>query len=255
MKIISGWKDYYDHVAHQYGGGDPKVVYHRDYVVPDQRSCDGMAFEQEKPLSRQYTPAIPHSMTLIHAGISETQRHEFRALIVLDRVFILERHGDVDSVGSGITHVRKDWHITCRPILNLTGYQGISPLMRPGEAFTDEWNAYKRNQMREWLAMEYRYPKLEQGYQWDRGHKLCESVGAPVFVVRGNSRPVAMGRTPKLAALGVPAYLGATQLYQELAMFVGNVLNPVEQPASLMKDIEKVVSHGFDKKVSFRHRK
>lgn len=254
MKIISGWKDYYDHVAHQYGGGDPKVVYHRDYVVPDQRTDCGMAFEQEKELYRQYTPAIPRSMTLIHAGISETQRHEFRALIILNRVFILERYGDVDSVGSGISHVRKDWHITSRPILDLS-YPGLSPLMRPGEAFTDEWNAYKRKQMREWLEEENRYPKMEQGYQWDHGLKLCEFVGAPVFVVRGNSNPVAMGRTPKLAALGVPVFIGATQLYQELAMFVGNVLNPVEQPTSPMKDIEKVVSHGFDKKVSFRHRK
>src|SRR5579859_3637473 len=36
MKIISGWKDYYDHVAHQFGGGDPKVRYERDFVIPDE---------------------------------------------------------------------------------------------------------------------------------------------------------------------------------------------------------------------------
>jgi hypothetical protein len=67
--------------------------------------------------------------------------------------------------------------------------------------------------------------------------------------------PIIMGRTPKLSSLGMPGYLDPKQLYQELAMFVGNVLNPVEQPPSNMKDIEKVASHGFDKKVSFRHRK
>jgi hypothetical protein len=254
MKIISGWKDYYDHVAHQYGGGDPKVIYNRDYIVPDERSSDGMAFEQQKELYRQYAPAIPRSMTLIHAGVSETQRHEFRALIVLNRVFILERYGDVDSVGSGIARVRKDWHITSRTILDMP-YHGLAPLIRSGEDFTDEWNQYSRKRMQEWVETEHRYMKLEQGYRWERGLKLCEFVGAPVFVVDGVTNPVAMGRTPKLAALGVPAFIGATQLYQELAMFVGNVLNPVEQPASPMKDIEKVVSHGFDKKVSFRHRK
>lgn len=38
MKIISNFKDYYDHKAHVYGGGDPKIVYirnHKHSVVPD----------------------------------------------------------------------------------------------------------------------------------------------------------------------------------------------------------------------------
>ena len=29
MKIISKFKDYYDHVAYMYGGGDPKIIYDR----------------------------------------------------------------------------------------------------------------------------------------------------------------------------------------------------------------------------------
>lgn len=38
MKIISNYRDYYDHQAHVYGGGDPKIVYvrnHKHITVPE----------------------------------------------------------------------------------------------------------------------------------------------------------------------------------------------------------------------------
>jgi len=35
MKIISKYKDYYDYVAHQYGGGDEKIVYVRNGIDID----------------------------------------------------------------------------------------------------------------------------------------------------------------------------------------------------------------------------
>jgi hypothetical protein len=34
MRIISPFKDYYDHVAYIYGGGDNKHVYQRDIITP-----------------------------------------------------------------------------------------------------------------------------------------------------------------------------------------------------------------------------
>lgn len=255
MKIISGWKDYYDHVAHQYGGGDPKVVYHRDYVLPDVVS-GGMSHESSKEVNGFHTPALPETMRLIHDGIPEIQAHEFRALIVMSRIFILERYGDISEISGQIWNVRKDWHVTSRTILDLP-YGSRIALLRPDEKFTNSVSQYNRTRMQELLSKpENLRCKVEQGYKSEIiARRLCVSVGAPVFVIEGGRRAWILGRTPKLASLGVPAYIDATQLYQELAMFVGNVINPVEQPTSPMKDIEKVVSHGFDKKVSFRHRK
>ncbi len=254
MKIISGWRDYYDHVAHIYGGGDPKVIYNRDYVVPD-RVSHGVPYEDTKPVTVEGSPSIPSSMEIINAGIAPVQKHEFAALIVMDRVFILERSGDMESIGGSIISVRKDWHITARPLLNFQ-MGGPYALMKSGEAFTDNTPRYQRSRMQELLSDERSYRNyLQQGRKYDGARAICVFAGAPVLIVRGNRNPVILGRTPKLSSLGLPAYIDPQQLYQELAMFVGNVLKPVEQSPSNMKDIEKVVAHGFDKKVSFRHRK
>lgn len=256
MKIISGWKDYYDHVAHQYGGGDPKVIYHRDYVFPDNVSPGGWSHEEVKEVNGCYTPSIPSSIHIIHAGIPEVQRHEFRALIVMDQVFLLERHGDINEISGEIGNVRKDWHITTRTILDLPHSERFM-VLRPGEAFTNSASRFQRNRMQEVIDKpNYDHYRVKQGYKTDTtARRLCEFAGAPVFMLEGNRRSYILGRTPKLSALGLPMYIDAQQLYQELAMFVGNVLHPVEQPSSPMQDVEKVVSHGFDKKVSFRHRK
>jgi hypothetical protein len=253
MKIISGWKDYYDHVAHMYDGGDPKVIYNRDYVVPD-RVSSGSNYEDTLAVNRVWSPSIPHSMDIVNCELSHVQKHEFNALIVMDRVFILERHGDINEFGN-IANVRKDWHITSRPILGLQ-YGGPYALLKLGESLPDSTPRYQKNRMDE-LMRDRRNDRFiyPQGRKHDEANALCAFAKAPVFVVHGNRMPIIMGRTPKLSSLGMPGYLDPQQLYQELAMFVGNVLNPVEQPPSNMKDIEKVASHGFDKKVSFRHRK
>lgn len=47
------------------------------------------------------------------------------------------------------------------------------------------------------------------------------------------------------------------KIYQEISYFICNMLkeSPDLMIQTKMNDIEKVVSHGFDKKISFRHRK
>lgn len=253
MRIISAWKDYYDHVAHIYGGGDPKVIYKRDYVVPDKVS-DGERFEDNLTVNRLWTPNIPQQMALVHDDLPSIQIHDFNALIVMDRVFILERSGDASELGQ-MVHISKDWHITARPILNFQ-MGGPHPLLKNGESLSDNTPLYQHRRMNE-LMTDHRNDRYRyvQGTKYTSAQELCVFAKAPVFVIHGNRSPYIFGRTPKLSALGLPAYMDPQQLYQELAMFVGNVLKPVEQPASNMKDIEKVASHGFDKKVSFRHRK
>lgn len=252
MKIISGWRDYYDHVAHIYGGGDPKVIYNRDYVVPD-KIFNGTSHEDTLAVNKVWSPSIPYPLEVAHAGLTAMQKHEFNALIVMDLIFILERQSDIGEMGS--LHTRKDWHITARPILDLP-YGGMHALMRPGEEFTNDTLRHHKNRMID-LMNDPRNDRFrfKQGSKAQEAKTLCKFVGAPVFMVNDNRMPTVFGRTPKLSSLGMPAHMDPQQLYQELAMFVGNVLKPVEQPPSNMKDIEKVSSHGFDKKISFRHRK
>jgi hypothetical protein len=254
MKIISQWKDYYDHVAHIYGGGDPKVIYNRDFVVPDKASGSERFEDHLDVPSHVWSPNIPYSMEVGSKGSSSMQKIEFNALIVMDRIFVLERQSDIGEMGC--LHIQKDWHITSRKIVD-SSFRGPYPLLRADEVLSENSPRYDRIRMQELMDD----PKtdrllLQQGRKYDNAaRELCLFAKAPVFVVAGNRAPRISGRTPKLSALGLAAHIEPQQLYQELAMFVGNVLNPVEQPPSNMKDIEKVSSHGFDKKISFRHRK
>jgi hypothetical protein len=42
MKIKSAFKDYYDFVADQYGGGDPRIVYERGRLTPPDKQFDSV---------------------------------------------------------------------------------------------------------------------------------------------------------------------------------------------------------------------
>jgi hypothetical protein len=184
MKIISGWRDYYDHVAHIYGGGDPKVIYNRDYVIPDEIHQGGTQCEASLAVKRHESFAIPHKMEIVHAGLPEVQKHEFRALVVMDRVFFLERHGDETEIGQ-LVNVRKDWHISTRRILNET-YNGLYPLMKEGESLPSSAQIYEKRRMQEVLNDPTNYRReYKQGSKSDIARKLCEFAGAPVFLLSG----------------------------------------------------------------------
>lgn len=235
-------------MAHQYGGGDPKVIYYRDFVF-------GQKDEDHREIQGAACPKIPEALHILHDGERDVIRHEFGALIVMDRVFIVERCGSIHPFTGSIHKIRKDWHVSKRVILDLPYVR--KALIQDGESLDPDTRKFFRERMDDLVedSSNLRY-RMEQGYSSPLAKNLCINVGAPVFMItEWGRRTYVIPKTPRLASLGVPAYLDATQLYQELAMFVGNVLNPVEPPSSPMKDIEKVVSHGFDKKVSFRHRK
>lgn len=62
------------------------------------------------------------------------------------------------------------------------------------------------------------------------------------------------GVTPILASFGIPSVLDAVELYSEVDMYISNrmTLNEVRSEQS---DKNKLLSKGFDDKISFRHRK
>ena len=62
-------------------------------------------------------------------------------------------------------------------------------------------------------------------------------------------------KNPCLREFDFARIMPSTTIYQEIEMFLGNVLVKDSMPPSYQSDIEKVVSHGFDPKISFRKRK
>jgi hypothetical protein len=254
MKILSRFKDYYDYVARQNGGGDPKIVYRRDYVVPD-RYIYGILSENCMRVPRHLIPPQPKDFVTQVDG--KRIMHEFRILVVMDRYYWLERTCESNAFDC-VAQVIKEWHVTQRPILRSKFNDHIFARLTPEE------RKAAPPVSSDWYHARPELSRIQQEQEWEKWHEpqgqqrkslvdLCKLVKAPVFLVDGNSEHVC-GRVPKLGELGFVQYYSAEQLYQELAMFISNVLAPFEDPPSPMSNIEKVVSHGFDKKTSFRHR-
>jgi hypothetical protein len=98
---------------------------------------------------------------------------------------------------------------------------------------------------------------------------LSKEVGAPVFSVTGFSWVERSKKTnrkyeyllddevPMLSEYGFPNIIPANQLYQELEHYLCNVLrdSPDTKPPVTISDKDMIESKGFDKKISFRHRK
>lgn len=62
------------------------------------------------------------------------------------------------------------------------------------------------------------------------------------------------GVTPILASFGIPSVLSAEELYSEVDMYLGFLMSEKEK-SSKQDDKNKLLSKGFDDKISFRHRK
>lgn len=83
-------------------------------------------------------------------------------------------------------------------------------------------------------------------------NELHKQLDSPIFFVIGGK-----------AVTSLPLnYFGLTkifdgnveQLYQEISYCVGNTIKNKNEPPIAISDLDKVVQHGFDKKVSFRNR-
>jgi len=74
-------------------------------------------------------------------------------------------------------------------------------------------------------------------------------LGSPYRHSRGGG---SFGRNPCLYAYGFERMMSAEKLVQELDMFISNFLVKDIMPPSYQSDLDKVTSHGFDPKTSFR---
>lgn len=224
MKIKSKFKDYYDHVAHIYGGGDPKVTYVRDRICPLQ-DCG---------IESQIISTLPSICGMPYdAGRKVSNFVEFKTLVVCGKEYLLV--GYRPELG-GFTK----FHL----LNKLTDQKLITALSEKRSFFCENI----RNNYDDWV-----------GVPSENLIKLSKFIGHPVFIidmiVRGNETYID-ARIPVLAELGFAAIMPPEQLYQELAYFVANVMidSPDIKPPAEVSDTDKIQQHGFDKKVSFRHR-
>lgn len=219
MHIKSRFKDYYDYVAHAYGGGDKRVTYVRERIPTELTS---VTFGRDEIKFGMDIPDL--NVRLFKGRISW--------LVVNGKVYTLfvERNDD---------------HSYEPPkLITEENFGG-----RTAELFQYANLRWERYQNRDsvWAAEISRRIK-QPVFVIDSFHYGWTS-GTTTFDIQEN--------IPILQNLQFTKFYGPEQLYQEIAYYISNKM--VDSPDLVvnnnMTDKEKIVQHGFDYKQSFRHRK
>jgi hypothetical protein len=242
MIIQSKLKDYYDFVAHIYGGGDPKNTYIRDYVLPDKIHTDGA---KEQVFERFYG----HETELWLPGDydrADGLSQRFTGIVVAGKVYVVTRGYKEPQwvyADQGYTEeIAEPWKIAT-----------FGDLAKPRK------DLYMKSNPEYFLKGNEPDTVICSRVEKKEAIHLCKRLQAPVFRfdITNRGHVEVFGRCPLLKDFGIPAVLPPEQAYQEISMFRMSVINqsPDAMPRTEMSNVQKVESHGFDKRISFRHRK
>jgi hypothetical protein len=223
MKIKSTFKDYYDFVADQYGGGDPRIVYERGSLVP-----------RDKQFNSVYTDKVvemPNFPLEDPMRLGQSYDMSLRYLVVTGKAYLI----------SCLYEYAVDLNSYC--------LQPVEELLKKNK----KWRfIYRRD-----FGIEFgkEYPFLVEL------SRLVGAPVFVIRTISWHGKwdkaKIAIcGQCPILAKIGFPAIIPPQQMYQDLAYFVGNTMKPVpdNEPPVAVSNREKILKAGFDLKQSFRHR-
>lgn len=228
MKIKSRFKDYYDFVAHQYGGGDPKVPYLRDRIMP----LNNTGYSLFESYVKFNLPNMPRLFKLDFSR--EKVKTEFKWLAVCGKAYLLI--GYTPPIGFTEFHIinTKD---DVEVIEKLTKYQKYA------------WQNSIKRELSDYL-----------GTKSDILVDISMKIDQPVYIIGdiyNNHDVVIESRIPVLEELGFASIIKPELLYQEIAYYISNVM--VEsadiKPPTIVSNKDRIQQYGFDLKQSFRHRK
>jgi hypothetical protein len=234
MKIISNFKDYYDFVAHIYGGGDPLNIWVRkDTSSPPFAGANFVTFDT---ISVKDTGLSSKSWE--KKGESWGWQMEFCVLN-----------------GKAYPTLKK-W--TCNETLRKWTRNEQTACIY------ESWKILKTNHPFVDFYLQHnnkRYSSLRAEEQIEKWLNPKESVQLieisrqlkqPTFIMLG--RNSVYGQLPRLGELGFAALFSPEQAYQDLSQFVGNHLreSPDVNPPVTVSDRDRILQHGFDIKKSFR---
>lgn len=225
MRIISNYRDYYDYIAHKYGGGDPKIIYVRPYKLKYVPDMGGIKFERTKRAEfygeKYKSKSLRNIKELYKRYYNNDLDIDIRGIIVGDIFF---------------TQIRK------KP-------NGNFRLLQEKDLRNKETSKYR-----------FLYKKLELINLVNSKDEdlldVCKKVGLPVFMfnVLKNYDFEIDENMPNLGNIGVASFITASEIYQHLSYFIGNRMKdcPDMMPEIKVTDKDKIIGHGFDYKTSFR---
>lgn len=246
MIIVSKFKDYYDHISHQYGGGDPKVVYDRrpHAGAISEYKVRGKVYDRHEQSFFYVRPTyLPLFETPSRHWTDPSEPHRSKFLQESDRW-----ETSWISVAGTIYPVVGRRHSTTMLSTDPED-QAIPPaVVYPGHPL--------------WERLRPANQRSLQPYPDNAMIEVHRLANMPVLMITslhmGDRNQLAVEcKVPILREYGFASIVDPGIIWQTIAYFVGNVMheNPDMMPRTEMTDKEKLLAAGFDARQSFRHRK
>lgn len=258
MKFFGKPKDYYDHQAYVWGV-DEKIIYDRAPFWPAKPPL----FEGGDPIYEDKKFVFTERLLLAYEVAGKPWRF-YQFLAVCGRLYPL-----VDAAPDGKIY----------PTNYIWGQFETKPEMRL-EIFREDHHTWVSEQNpprwgRRWdehQIYEWEKPltQMKVGDELPALEWLSKEVHQPIFLItkmdttgfynnRGTCTFEVSPHYPVTADMGLGQMITPDKLYQEVGYWLTNIINPspdvMPDGKPPQTDVEKVVAHGFDKKVSFRKRK
>lgn len=221
MKIISQFKDYFDYLVYQYGIDEKLIL--------DRRGIGNYVTEHNNSAVGSYG-----GMNIRHKDISNDDMP--RSGRYYKCAFLTNNHEEE-------THY---WLV-----VNGRGY----PMVLSGEypfpklELADDTNTYETKRV--WN----RYPKTASGTALDVFKSLSIACKRHAFITtvdRHNGVWKINGTVPILGESSLPKLIDPQTMYLQTVDFISENFVDKGEEIAVQSDIQKVLSHGFDKKTSFR---
>lgn len=237
MRIVSKFKDYYDHVGHTYGWSGPSrddpIVYIRDRLNASERAQSRLLIGRlEVELTEKSSP--------------------FNATFSYDLQYL--SHFEYDrEVRIGYLVVGCTMYLVHQPKDSLEVILGAPP---EEESRLKSWyHQYWKAVCKQEVIDVSDCPSIKE---------LGRVLQAPVYMIVGHLTAnrkknimIVEQDIRKLSSIkGFAASVPATKVWQDIEYCMTNMMreNPDITPPVQLTDKERLVQHGFDVKQSFRHR-
>lgn len=212
MKIISKEKDYYDYVAHQFGGGDPKLILNRTkFEIPKELQLDTNIIKWD--INLRFTPY--------------SDAIEYAWLVLLGKLYLVY-----------YCNKNQDWKLAVNneQILNIVLKKQLFfytiTMADIYENKSDSAIDLCKDLNKPYFIIKPIYGNLRKFY-------------------RTNSILYMFPKWQNLGNIGFTKLISPEQMYQNISLFVGQYLYSPEVIDIVDNDI-KIENHGFNLKTSFR---
>lgn len=236
MIIKSPFTDYYDHIAYLYGEPDKKITYDRTPLA---------AYDPLAGIAPGITVEHP-----AYEGLGYGARvfaHQTKYIVIAGKLFLVAMKERSSSTG-----INGKWLLVNEK--NFPEYfYGTPEFQQRKERLGWRADGFKKGDFDVQAAF------VKPPYQ--RQLNLAIGIQEPVFCIsswNSYSKTVTIeAEIPRLADYGFASLIDPQAMFQEIEYFLSTTVNgsPDTMPIHPMSNSEKIVSHGFDLKKSFRHRK